>query len=511
MGSIELKPGRIELKPGIPDDDNRDYLPEKLKESKIVVNENGNNSQPYPENLKEYHGAIVDESEDEWYVYVPDSYDPQKKTPLVFSMHGGLMTGWGQAVYTSWTMMADRDGFLVVFPNASVGRAWQVQWGEWDYDPDREEPLDATPKAQILASPENVEENHDVQLVLRLTEWMKERYNVDEGRIFMQGMSMGNMMTSLFARYFGGMLAGAAGSGCATFLSLLFDENGKIKNQGGPLAVWQSRPERNNIPEDDREALRVNKYNRLYWMRINECGPVPQISIAGENNFAFYKGKKADLVYLDVKNRDHGQTLDDAALIWDYLYSGVSRKEDGTIVCSEPFRPRVGDAFAISFAEGCKNAWFENRVIEMKTKAVLWKKLKYHGLDGGQKVRGEYLCVPVSFLAQAFGAETEYSEEGRHVVMKLADGRKVQFAEGSIGCVTDRELRSMYCEALFRDGELLVPAEWFCRYLFNLHVSVCDGVIYITDHFNELSVYMADLIRDLLKERAVPENYQEML
>ena len=36
---------KINLPPGIPDDDNRDYLPEYLKDSEIVVNENGNNSQ----------------------------------------------------------------------------------------------------------------------------------------------------------------------------------------------------------------------------------------------------------------------------------------------------------------------------------------------------------------------------------------------------------------------------------------------------------------------------------
>ena len=117
--------GKMILRPGTPDDDNREYLPEKIKGSDIVVNENGNNSQPYPERLKECHGVIADNIEDEWYEYVPESYDPSKKTPLVLSMHGGLMTGWGQAIYTSWTMAADRDGFILVFPNASENRVWQ--------------------------------------------------------------------------------------------------------------------------------------------------------------------------------------------------------------------------------------------------------------------------------------------------------------------------------------------------------------------------------------------------
>ena len=70
---------------------------------------------------------------------------------------------------------------------------------------------------------------------------------------------------------------------------------------------------------------------------------------------------------------------------------------------------------------------------------------------------------------------------------------------------------AMYCEALHRDGELYVSAEWFAKYAYNLQVSECDGVIYITDHFSELSLNMADLIRDILNDKAVPDNYDEMI
>ena len=40
--------GQLRLLPGTPDDNNRDYLPERIRGSDIVVNENGNNSQPLP-------------------------------------------------------------------------------------------------------------------------------------------------------------------------------------------------------------------------------------------------------------------------------------------------------------------------------------------------------------------------------------------------------------------------------------------------------------------------------
>ena len=71
----------------------------------------------------------------------------------------------------------------------------------------------------------------------------------------------------------------------------------------------------------------------------------------------------------------------------------------------------------------------------MKEKAIMWNKLKYHGLQGAEKIRGSYLCVPLSFLAEATGAGYESEEDGAVVILKLKDGRRLQFARGSIGCV----------------------------------------------------------------------------
>lgn len=501
--------GNIVLRPGTPDDDNRDYLPEKIKGSDIVVNENGNNSIPYPERLEEFHGDIVgDGTEDEWYVYVPESYDPKKKTPLVLSMHGGMMTGWGQCIYTSWSMMADRDGFIVVFPNAGYNRFWTVPWGYWRADKEPTGLMEGTPPG-VAAAPENPAENHDVKLALALIERIKEEYNIDEGRIFMQGMSMGNMMTAQFARSFGHVLAGAAGSGAAAFLSLIFDEKEeKLKNTGGPLAIWQSRPEKNDIPPRGPLETKVHKMNRLYWARINECDLIPEITIKGDNNLAFYKGKKADLVYLDIKNRDHGQTLDDASLVWDYLFSGIRREPDGSIVRIPSVKERKGDKFAIAVTKGSDKAWLYGEITTMATKARDWKKMKYHGLEGGSKVRGEYTMVPLSFLAKAFNCELNYSHDRLSAVMTTPAGEKLQFARGLILCVIDNCPIQMYIETIERDGELNVSLEWFSEYLFNMHVSTCDDVTYVTDHVNNLSANMADLIKDLLTDNIAPENYE---
>lgn len=355
---------KIIILPGTPDDNNRDYLPEIIRTTDVVVNENGNNSQVYPKRLIEYTGVLADEMVDTWYEYVPETYDPTKKTPLVLAMHGGMMAGWAQAIYTSWTMVAERDGFIVVFPTASSKSFWTVELDNFK--------LPEEIKKTLNPSPDSPDENHDIKLSLGLIDRMKSKYNIDEGRIFMQGMSMGDMMTSQFARFFGNVLAGAAGSGAAVARSLLYDENGKIKNRGGHLAIFQSRPELNGFPGD----LEANKVNRKYWCEVNGCAGLPEISILGEDNFAFYKGEKADLVYLDIKNRDHGQTLDDAGLVWDYLFSGTRREHDGKIVHTETVASRTGDKFAIAVAKDCSKAWFGNAVVEMSGPAIQVAKVK---------------------------------------------------------------------------------------------------------------------------------------
>lgn len=484
---------KIQILPGTPDDANREYLPESIKGSDIVVNENGNNSQPYPKNLMEFHGIMGNDTEDEWYEYVPDCYDPSRKTPLVLAMHGGLMTGWGQAVYTSWTMVADRDNLIVVFPNAHSRRLWTLEGKELEYKIDEQMPDNIK---QNLADNEH---NPDIKMVLALLNYLKEKYNIDEERIFMQGMSNGNMFTSQFARYFGDKLTAASGAGGGTPNPRLLYENGQIKNEAGPVGMWTSIPETNGCPpwcEFDDQT--IYKYTRVYWNKVNGCVSDPEISIIGEDAFAFYKGEKADTVFFEIKNRDHGQTLDEAAIVWDYYFSGLRRKADGTIVDEGSRIPRVGDKFAIAVADGCTTAWFRNKKTEMKVPAIKWQKLKYHGLNGGQKVKGEYICVPVSFIAEAFQAEYTYEEDGAAAHLYLKDGRELQFARGSIGCVIDNNIRCMYCEALHRNGELCISLEWFARFIINICASRFEDVLYVTDHHAELGINMADLIRHIL-------------
>ena len=336
--------GQIVILPGTPDDDNRDYLPEIIKTTDIVVNENGNNSQVYPARLTEHTGVLVEgQGEDTWYEYVPATYDPTRKTPLVFAMHGGMMTGWGQAIYTSWTLVADRDGFIVVFPNAHASRFWQVEW-----DPAK---LAKGLEPGLHQPPPSPADNPDNKLVLALLEKMKVKYNIDEGRIFMQGMSMGDMMTNQFARHFGNLLAGAAGSGASVGRGLLFDADGQVKNRGGHLAIWQSRPERNGFPRrpggEQGQPPVLAHGQRVHALAGDQHPVVKTISPSTQAPRPTWSSSTSR-----TATTARRWTMPSWSGITSFPAPAANRTAGSST--RRPVAPRTGDAFAIAIAKDCR-------------------------------------------------------------------------------------------------------------------------------------------------------------
>jgi polyhydroxybutyrate depolymerase len=105
-------------------------------------------------------------------LHVPESYDGSQPVPLMISLHGGA--GWPalQRDVSRWNRLADRDGFLVVYPaSLKIGgvRGWRVV-----------EPgpgLDA-----------------DVRFVSDLIDTLEARYNIDPARVYVNGLSNGGAM-----------------------------------------------------------------------------------------------------------------------------------------------------------------------------------------------------------------------------------------------------------------------------------------------------------------------------
>jgi len=103
-------------------------------------------------------------------LYVPESYDASKQHPVIFALHGG--SGHGREFLWSWLRTARSNGAILISPS-SRGQTWALQGPDID-----------TPN------------------LVRILNYVRERWNVDDTRILMTGMSDGGTFT-----YISGMQA----------------------------------------------------------------------------------------------------------------------------------------------------------------------------------------------------------------------------------------------------------------------------------------------------------------
>jgi polyhydroxybutyrate depolymerase len=108
----------------------------------------------------------------EYLLYVPASYDRSRPTPLVISMHGA--GGWPvqQMNLSGWNRLAEREGFIVVYPSGTKdggARIWHVE------------------RDAGLAK--------DVRFISELIDKLEASYNIDPTRIYANGISNGGGMS----------------------------------------------------------------------------------------------------------------------------------------------------------------------------------------------------------------------------------------------------------------------------------------------------------------------------
>ena len=119
------------------------------------------------------NGTIVSSGlERSFFLYVPASYDGSKPTPLVISIHGAGMRAVAHMHTSQWNRVADRHGFIVVYPSAMQGRGPAV----WEYNRTN----------GVIAN---------VQFIADLIDHIAASYNIDRTRIYANGLSNGGGMS----------------------------------------------------------------------------------------------------------------------------------------------------------------------------------------------------------------------------------------------------------------------------------------------------------------------------
>jgi polyhydroxybutyrate depolymerase len=122
-------------------------------------------------------------------LHIPPGYLPNQNTPLVLSFHGHGSSAKNQERLTGFSALADRDGFLVVYPQGTVGPDGRTGWG---------------------TGPANDPTVNDVRFVSDLLTRLQETLCVDPSRIYATGFSNGGAMTAMLACTMAGRIAAFA-------------------------------------------------------------------------------------------------------------------------------------------------------------------------------------------------------------------------------------------------------------------------------------------------------------
>ncbi len=133
--------------------------------------------------------------ERDFLVYVPDSYDPDVPTPVVVTFHGAGSNKEQQLAYSGFGPLADRDGWLVVAPDA-LG------------EPRRWSPFG-------IGGMAGIEGIRDLDFFEDTLDTVGDELCVDPSRIYVAGMSSGGYMSAAVACELGDRVA-AAGPVTAT-------------------------------------------------------------------------------------------------------------------------------------------------------------------------------------------------------------------------------------------------------------------------------------------------------
>ncbi len=107
-------------------------------------------------------------------LHLPPGHDKKKPVPLVVMLHGYTGTGALQAQWTGFSVKADRERFIVVYPDgpnpAGTGRAWSTTF-------------------MRQQGP-----NKDAAFVGEVIRRLRSQFAIDPKRIYVTGMSQGGMV-----------------------------------------------------------------------------------------------------------------------------------------------------------------------------------------------------------------------------------------------------------------------------------------------------------------------------
>lgn len=121
------------------------------------------------------NGEVTSLGEERKYLlYVPETYNSDSPVPLVISLHGAFLYPGFQMRLSQWNDLADKEGFIVVYPKAAgLPSLWRMTPGD-----------DLAMETQFLSD---------------LIDKLSVDYNIDSKRVYANGFSNGAAMTVMLS------------------------------------------------------------------------------------------------------------------------------------------------------------------------------------------------------------------------------------------------------------------------------------------------------------------------
>ena len=433
---------------------------------------------PCAQKATNYVEKFEDGNEYRWTQYLPTGLNDG--LPLVVEIHGGGGTGERQCESTAWAELAERENFVVIYPSANVivrkpdMKSWRCQRDDFYEDAD-----------------------YIYEIIMHVCK----KYNIDRQRIYMSGMSFGDMMSTIFAAKYAGILAGLCSFGGPTapyeWDKLTLTDELPVLQIRGELDVTIPSPEKCELSENEVLTKKSEFYvwNREKWMEKLGTSKIPDIVLKEKINYALYKGKTSDLRYVECKNMGHVEPQFGMNYAWKHCFSRYRRTEKGIerIVESNDINSSEG-SFAI--AAGFDKAYTKNEVIRLEVQPVMG------------------IAEPIPETSPWVICQNDYARKSviyiqLNMLAKLINGNinknKIEFKNKSYQFYRDNCLVaspkvhfSMDKPALLRDEILWVPASDALS-IMGFKCAETDGVLYCSKDNCYLTRGFATLIRRIFE------------
>jgi len=132
-----------------------------------------------------------------YYVHLPENYDPKIALPVILNFHGGFSSSIGQMYLSQMNKTSDEHEFIVVYPQA-VGIVLIKLWNPGD------SPNDTGSRHYIDYY------QQDVRFVGKMLDDLELKYNIDTDRIYATGLSNGGAMAHSVACEYSDRIAAIA-------------------------------------------------------------------------------------------------------------------------------------------------------------------------------------------------------------------------------------------------------------------------------------------------------------